>query len=166
MVDRLLRLFPQYRDAVAGQKLSESWVKMQTGELDAAEQHVRVLKGAQKETAQSHERLCESLQKESARAAMLEDRLNSAYEDRQRLWSLVENSISKMETAYQMHVNVEWQKQGRSAPYPEAPQLPEQQQRRDIPNSIVPRPLTGSERMAAGTQQFINDYAARLAGQI
>lgn len=109
--------------------------------------------------------LANSAAKSEAQNLQLQDRLDAAYEDRQRLWSLVENSIAKMETSYQMHVNVEWQKQGRSAPYPEAPQLPEAQTHREMPNDIISRPLTMSERMAKGTQDFIKNYAGQLAAQ-
>jgi hypothetical protein len=106
--------------------------------------------------------VCDSLQMESTRASMLEDRLTSALEDRNRLWDLVQESLRGERTAYQAGLNLQWQQRGYGAPYPDAPQLPQSRVPQDVPNSIVPRPMTGSERMAAGTREFIKQYAEQL----
>lgn len=54
----------------------------------------------------------------------LQDRLDAVYEDRAKLWQLVQSSIEGERTAYQMHVNAQWQRQSGTVPYPDAPHLP------------------------------------------
>jgi hypothetical protein len=54
----------------------------------------------------------------------LQDRLDAAREDRDRLWETMQESLRGERTAYQMHVNQSWQRQGGGVPYPDAPHLP------------------------------------------
>lgn len=96
--------------------------------------------------------LREELQRESARNSQLEDRLNSAIEERDRIWLRLDNATVEARKAYQMNVNRAWQEAGQDAPYPDAPHF-----RKPDPSDIpepVRRPMLASEAVALATQAW------------
>ena len=160
--------FRRYRElemdiklAIADAQAAQEERERALAEADAATKHSEILQAADRERSGKVEELSRELQESENRAMRLQDRLDAALEDRGRLWDLVEQSISKMECAYQMHVNVEWQKAGRGAPYPDAPQIPADRIKAPVADSMVPRPRTGSEQVAARTAAFIREYTER-----
>lgn len=54
----------------------------------------------------------------------LQDRLEDSLRDRTELWKLTRECLAGERTAYQMHINVQWQQKGGGIPYPEQPHLP------------------------------------------
>lgn len=158
MIERMLRMFPRVQElealldnAIAERERVRDALRVSNHELIAANSEL--------------DRVAKSLQETVAAKSMLEDRLSAALEDRSRLWGLVETSIAGERTAYQSGLNLQWQKEGFGAPYPDAPQMPPHRVHQPVPDSIVPRPMTGSERMAAGTRDFIRQYTQARASK-
>lgn len=104
----------------------------------------------------------ESAQELQQQVLLLQDRLDAAQSDRGRMWDLMEKSIEEMKIAYQMHVNVQWQKQGQGKPYPDAPGLPEHAVPKQNVDPVVPRSMLPSEAARLATKQFMEAYASRL----
>ena len=91
---------------------------------------------------------------------LLEDRLNAAQEERERIWLLTQEALRGERMAYQSHVNLSWQKMGGGTPYPDAPHLPP---------AAVPQPdshepvgrqarVLPSEIVARETRKFMQAY--------
>lgn len=99
---------------------------------------------------------------ESARTELLitQDRLNSALDERVKLWDMVRESISNERTAFQMQVNAQWQKQGFGLPYPEAPHLPTSAIPQHGGGSVGVKPELPSTRVARAQAQFIDELLA------
>ncbi len=89
---------------------------------------------------------------------LLQDRLDATLSDRQRMWDLMERSIEDMKLGYQAHLNVQWVKQGYSAPYPDAPQPPEHHVHQQVTRAAVGRPRLGSEMVKGLTEKFIQGF--------
>lgn len=104
--------------------------------------------------------LRQSLQDVTVEKLIAEDRLRSAIVDKEQLWKLMSQSIQDMKVAYQMHINLSWQKQGLPAPYPESPGMgPEQVSAQQMPaDRTIPRPMLASEAVALHKKRFIDQY--------
>jgi hypothetical protein len=100
--------------------------------------------------------LKEVIQDLTTEKLIAEDRLRSALDDKQQLWGLMSTSIQDMKVAYQMHINIQWQRQGLPAPYPEAPGIPpERQTAYEAPKDpVIPRPQIPSEIIAQYKRQI------------
>lgn len=105
--------------------------------------------------------LREELQHITTEKLILQDRLDAMAEDRSRMWSLMEKSIEEMKISYQSHINVQWQKQGFGAPYPDAPQIPHHAVPPANQEPITRRELP-SEAQARITSNFYRSMAERL----
>lgn len=172
MLDKLLRIFSRVRELENLLDLSvrtadewrRSYLAADKGAFESRQTFGRELHAAEQDISAAKaelDRVAKSLQETVAAKSMLEDRLNAAMEDRNRLWGLVETSIAGERTAYQSGLNLQWQKEGFGAPYPDAPQMPPHRVQQPVEDSIVARPMTGSERMAKGTRDFITAHAGR-----
>ena len=97
----------------------------------------------------------QDLQQEKLR---LQDRLEAAIADRNRLWDMTQECLRGERSAYQMHVNQSWQRQGAGIPYPDAPHLPPHSVPREQSLEPVGRQgrLLPSEAIARRTSDFIN----------
>jgi hypothetical protein len=91
---------------------------------------------------------------------MLQDRLDAAQEDRNRLWNLTQKCLEGERLAYQSHINVQWQKQGGGVPYPEAPHLPPAAVPQPSPNEPLGRRgrILPSEAVARASNAFVKDF--------
>lgn len=92
----------------------------------------------------------------------LQERLDAAQEDRQKLWRMVEKAVDSQaaafaneRAAYQMHVNHVVQKQGGGIPYPDAHSLPPRAVPPENPPAPIPRRQLPSEAVARQTAKFI-----------
>jgi hypothetical protein len=94
----------------------------------------------------------------------LQDRLDAAVEDRKRLWDLMSQSIEEMKIAYQSHINVQWQKQGATPPYPEAPHLPAHLVPQEQGHEPVGRRgrVLPSEAVNRAAMDFITGWASKV----
>lgn len=89
----------------------------------------------------------------------LQDRLEDSMRDRTELWKLTRECLEGERTAYQMHINVQWQQRGGGVPYPDQPHIPPADQ--ELPNSA------GRERVLASavTHRKAQDYMRRIIKQ-
>ena len=69
------------------------------------------------------DRLREAVAQLTQEKLRMQDRLDTATEDRARLWDMTFRCLDGERTAYQMHINQSWQRQGGGAPYPDVPHL-------------------------------------------
>ena len=128
----LLRLFPQFRALVRAR--------------DAAAAEAALLRS--------------QLAEQSTQSLILQDRLDSALNDRAELWSLTKECINNERATYQRHVNEQWQKQYGIAPYPDAAQLPHQATAKPVERPVVPRSMLPSEGVRRATQDFFKTLYA------
>ena len=128
-MQRFLRIFPAYR--VLEALLAES---------EAA--HAREVAGLQS-----------TLSDLAAEKTRLEDLLEAAHADRQKLWDSMQSALEGERTAYQSQINVAWQQRGAAAPYPDAPHL--EKSALAPKNDTIPRRLRPSEAVARETAKFI-----------
>ena len=91
----------------------------------------------------------------AAEKSRLEDLLEAAQADRQKLWDSLQFALEAERVAYQSQINVAWQQRGAQAPYPDAPHLEKSAQA--PANATIPRPLRASEYQARMTRKFIAD---------
>lgn len=147
MVDRFLLLFPQFRAKARA--------------LAAFEAALHSMENANVRLEDDNQKLHDILRDSNAQILTLQGRLDAAQEDRNRLWDLVQDSLRGERTAYQSSLNLQWQRQGLGAPYPDAPQIPTDRLKAPVPDSVIPRPRTGSEQVAAKTAQFFEMYAKK-----
>lgn len=110
------------------------------------------------------QRLLDELQESRSREYILQDRLDSAIETQKKSWELLQESLAGERKAYQSAINVEWQKLGRGAPYPEAPHLSPDAVPHSQDAPTVPRRRIGSEAVADGTRAFIREVSERMKG--
>jgi hypothetical protein len=103
-------------------------------------------------------KLRDALNETTLEKLRLQDRLDAAVEDRHKLWAMTTEAISNERTAYQMGINVQWQRQGFGSPYPDAPKLP---------SAVVPQPGGTSGRsmpempssaVRRATSEFLQEY--------
>jgi hypothetical protein len=132
---KFLRLFPAYR--VLEALLAES---------EAA--HAREVAGLQS-----------TLSDLAAEKTRLEDLLEAAQADRQKLWDSMQSALEGERTAYQSQINVAWQQRGAAAPYPDAPHL--EKSALAPKNDTIPRRLRPSEAVARQTAKFIAGVTAK-----
>jgi hypothetical protein len=102
-------------------------------------------------------RLIEAVSELTQEKLRLQDRLDAALADRQRLWDLTSQSIDEMKLAYQSHINVQWQKQGGGTPYPDAPHLPAHMVPKEQSHEPVGRRgrMLPSEAVQRASREFI-----------
>jgi hypothetical protein len=100
------------------------------------------------------------LQREQNTALLLQDRLDAAIGERSKLWDMLRESIGNERASYQMHINVEWQKRGFGAPYPDAPHIPPalEPQKQDGAQHTSGRRTTPSGAVRDATANFIREY--------
>jgi hypothetical protein len=100
-----------------------------------------------------------SLQDASMQNLLIQDRLDATLQDRAKLWDLMQESVRHERITYQAHLNLQWQREGHPAPYPDAPQMAEQRVPHPISvkDQVIPRPLMPSERVQRQTQRVIRD---------
>lgn len=95
---------------------------------------------------------CAQLEKENEslinKVALIED-------DKRKMWDMVHSCIAGERSAYQMQVNVEWQRKGFGAPYPESPHIPVSMEPRSGVQTEIPRPTLPSEAVSRKTADFI-----------
>jgi hypothetical protein len=137
-VIRLLRLFSYVRDLEL--RIQES--RDERDRINALESEAEGLRVALAESTQQNLRL--------------QDRLDSALEDRGKLWELTSQCINAERAAYQSHVNMSWREHGLGLPFPDAPAPPPKS---DVVSDPVKRRMLPSERVAAATAEFVrNNY--------
>lgn len=102
--------------------------------------------------------LRKSAQDSATQALLLQDRLDATLQDRSKLWDLMQESVRCERATYQAHINAQWQKEGRPAPYPEAPQLAPHAVPQPQLDQVIPRTLTPSEAIRRKTNDFIRSY--------
>jgi hypothetical protein len=100
--------------------------------------------------------LREALQQETQRAMLLQDRLESAQNERVELWGMVRECVNGERISYQAHINASWQKQGHGVPYPDAPQIPAHAVPQEQNTDPIARRAFPSEAMARQTSRFIH----------
>jgi len=133
-----LNLFPQYRDAVA-RAADTDVIREERDGLMADADTLR-----QANTELTTEKL------------LLEDRLQSALDDKQQLWDLVKDSLHGERYALQTQVNHATQRHGGGIPYPDANALPAHTVRTQEGGPIGPkRRLLPSQAGAMRTRKYI-----------
>ena len=106
-------------------------------------------------------RLRIALQNEATEKLIANDRLQSALDDKSHLWGIMGQSIQDMKIAYQMHINLQWQKQGLPAPYPEAPGIPAEKQ-----TAYEKPPAEDMTKMGLkSTSQVVAEYKKKFIDQ-
>ena len=97
---------------------------------------------------------------------LLQDRLESAIADKDRLWNQMQSALDNERYAVRSQVNVFSQKSGGGIPYPDAHSLPPESIRPPQPGGMIGRSrMLPSEREArqrsAAITQIVNDLTAR-----
>lgn len=137
-----LRLFRQFREL-------ESLAVMQS---ESAEECAR--------NQADIESLREANQQLSTEKLLLEDRLESAIADKDRLWETMQESLRGERYAYQTMVNHATQKTGAGTPYPDAHSLPAS----EIRKPQAPGPIGRSARVLPSEmaqrqkREFVRNY--------
>ena len=149
----LLRLFPQFRELEALAAMQAARVE----ECEGQQQSIETL------TAEN-ESLRESNQQLSTEKLLLEDRLESSTQDRDRLWETMQESLRGERYAYQTMVNHAVQKTGAGTPYPDAHSLPASEIRKPQAPGPIGRSarVLPSEMANRASRQFIHDYVERV----
>lgn len=132
MLLKFLRLFSRFRD-------------LESIEVDQVE--LAATKRALAEIAEENQKL--------------QDRLDDCIHDRAQMWGLLNRSIEAMQTSYQAHVNLTWQRQNGGIPYPDAPHLPQQPAvGEELPANTYGRRsrVSSSELIAARTQSYLKQH--------
>lgn len=89
--------------------------------------------------------------------------LETATSDRTQMWEMVNKALEGERTAYQMHINASWQKQGGGVPYPAAPSL--------APNAVPvkqePGPVGRTARVLPSqlVRQRTNDFISGVLAE-
>lgn len=95
---------------------------------------------------------------------LLEDRLNSALEDKQRLWDSMQEALNGERNALRTMVNHSVQKNGGGIPFPDAHSLPPS----EIRKVQTPGPVGRSQRILPSeiteraSRKFVNEYVQTL----
>lgn len=105
--------------------------------------------------------LRECVQELTTEKLLLQDRLDAVLQDRSNLWELTKDCINNERLSYQSHINLQWQKQGLPAPWPNSPGMPEGTTPATHQDPIPRRELP-SEAMARKTRNFYSSVAASL----
>jgi len=153
MVIWFLRLFPVFL------RLAER-VDMQARELHAREGVDSRATAMQSELAEVRESL-HNLQMEKL---MLQDRLDAALTDKDRLWNTMQDALDNERNSLRMQVNHAVQKSGGGIPYPDAHSLPAASVARPQQAGPVGRRgrLLPSEAAAQQSSQFIKDFVQAM----
>lgn len=95
---------------------------------------------------------------------LLQDRLDAAQLDRDRLWSMTSEALAGERSAYQAHINQAWQRVGGGIPYPDAPHLPASA----VPKEQSTEPIGRRGRMlpSEAVQQRTSEYIESLARSV
>lgn len=107
----------------------------------------------------------ETLRAQHARVSqdnyLLQDRLDAAREDRDRLWTITQQCLEGERTAYQAHINQAWQRHGGGIPYPDAPHLPASAVPKEQSTEPIGRRgrVLASEAVQQKTSEFIESLA-------
>lgn len=107
----------------------------------------------------------ETLRAQHARVSqdniLLQDRLDAAREDRERLWTVTQQCLEGERTAYQAHINQAWQRHGGGIPYPDAPHLPASAVPKEQSTEPIGRRgrVLASEAVQQKTSEFIESLA-------
>jgi hypothetical protein len=95
---------------------------------------------------------------------LLQDRLDAARDERCKLWEMTQECLRGERSAYQMHVNQSWQRQGAGVPYPDAPHLPPSA----VPKQVSAGEAAGrkgrmlpSEAVARRTEEFLTSLVSQ-----
>lgn len=96
---------------------------------------------------------------------LLEDRIESALGDKDRLWETMQQALSGERYALQTMVNHSTQKAGGGTPFPEANILPAEVVRKPQVGGSVGRRgrILPSQQMAAANRQFVDAFLAEKA---
>jgi hypothetical protein len=151
---KFFRLFSVFREAEADARLA-------TANAERCKREALNDREARRSLEADHKAVCAQLQDVTTQNLILQDRMEALLSDRNRLWDLVARSIEDMKISYQMHVNEQWQKQYGTAPYPDAPQIPEHSTARPVNNPIVPGTMLPGERVRQQTAVFLKSYQGR-----
>lgn len=107
----------------------------------------------------------ETLRAQHARVSqdniLLQDRLDAAREDRERLWTVTQQCLEGERIAYQAHINQAWQRHGGGIPYPDAPHLPASAVPKEQSTEPIGRRgrVLASEAVQQKTSEFIESLA-------
>ena len=114
------------------------------------------VRALESELAQVREALREMTQEK----LLLQDRLQGARVEREKLWDMVHEALHRERTAYQMHINQSWQRMGAGIPYPEAPHIPPQAVPKPPGSEPVGRQgrILPSEAVAQRTAEFLQSF--------
>jgi hypothetical protein len=94
---------------------------------------------------------------------VLNDRLDAAGADRNKLWETMLDCQRGERAAYQMHVNQSWQKMGAGTPYPDAPHM----QASAVPKEQSREPIGRRGRMLPSeiVEQQRSEFIQNLVGK-
>ena len=148
-----LRLFSQFREL-------EALAEMQAARAEEFDRE----QGRARTLATDNESLREANQQLTTEKLLLEDRLESSMQDRDRLWETMQESLRGERYAYQTMVNHATQKTGAGTPYPDAHSLPASEVRKIQTPGPIGRSsrVLPSEMASRATKQFIHDYVERV----
>lgn len=155
MLLRLLRLIPQFRTLEGVRDFlvaSERGATARAAELEARDDsRIRRIAELTDELAEVRG----ALQQETQDRLVLQDRLNSAEEERQRLWDRLDVALAEERKSYQMAINQAWMREHGVAPHPEAPAPPKKQTIPQPDDTVIGRRPLPSEAIAARTRDFL-----------
>jgi len=92
--------------------------------------------------------------------ARLEDRVEAASEDRNRLWAAMQGALDGERTALHTQINHLVQRSGGGIPYPEAHTLPAVAVPREQSTAPISRAMMPGEAVARQTAKFVEEYVA------
>jgi len=92
--------------------------------------------------------------------ARLEDRVEAASEDRNRLWAAMQEALDGERTALHTQINHLVQRSGGGIPYPEAHTLPAATVPREQSTAPISRAMMPGEAVARQTAKFVEEYVA------
>lgn len=145
---RFLRMFMWVRELELETQRERDRISQYAGELQAKDLEL--------------EEVREALEARNRENLLLQDRVDSAREDRGKLWELLRDRLQAADSALKMQVNVGFQRSYGISPYPDEVKLPSGAEA-DLESPLsTPRRMTPSEAMGKQTQRFVQELRAKL----
>jgi len=108
------------------------------------------------------QRLIEDLQRAQTDTLLLQDRLESTLNDRERLWMEMKTARAGERDALHLLINVEYQRKYGIAPFPDAMKLPASMAAQQTPGGAGQERMTASQAVLHQTDKLIKEMEQRI----
>lgn len=162
-----LRLFPQFKELEARAQALAARIEKSDSAIEAEEEKTNAWRQKTRDAeVQTHslsldiDSLREANQELMHEKALLQDRLASAIDDKDRLWTLTQEALTSERGALRMQVNHAIQRSGGGIPYPDVHSLPQNSVPRPQEPGVIGRHARRlpSEDIAIQTAQNIRTF--------